>query len=149
MPDLTLVSMTSQGSKRSSTSRSPTTPSNESSPTARGRLVRHLTGGASGPPAGHHLEHEAATIERQRLLTAITSDGQCVGWVWIKLAPLTSRPARAFLCQMTVARALRHHGYGRAILAALETTLAAEGIDELHLNVYEANLPAKRLTPRR
>jgi ribosomal protein S18 acetylase RimI-like enzyme len=90
-------------------------------------------------------EHEAATSERQRLLTAITSDGQCIGWVWIKLAPLALPPARAFLCQLTVTRALRHHGYGRAMLAALETTLAAEGIDELDLNVYEANLPAKRL----
>jgi ribosomal protein S18 acetylase RimI-like enzyme len=90
-------------------------------------------------------EHEAAIVERQRLLTAITPDGRSVGWLWIKLAPPTPRTTRAFLCQLTVTRTLRHQGYGRAILAALESMLAAEGFVELSLNVYEANLAAKDL----
>jgi ribosomal protein S18 acetylase RimI-like enzyme len=144
MPDLTLVSMTSQELEAFIDEQvadyavermlDGTWSPRDAPERARAGLQRVIT-----------WEHEAATVERQRLLTAITSDGQCVGWVWIKLAPLASRPARAFLCQMTVTRALRHHGYGRAMLAALETALAAEGIEELHLNVYEANLLAKCL----
>lgn len=90
-------------------------------------------------------EHQATTDEHQRLLTAVTADGRRVGWLWVKLAPAGPWSASAFLCQMTVARALRHQGYGRAMLAALEERLAGDGIDEVHLNVWESNLPAKCL----
>ena len=90
-------------------------------------------------------ERQATTAERQRLLTAITPDGRRVGWVWVKLAPPGAWSTSAFLCQMTVMRGLRHQGYGRAILAALEALLTNEGTDELLLNVWESNLPAKSL----
>jgi GNAT superfamily N-acetyltransferase len=46
---------------------------------------------------------------------------------------------------MTVSRPFRRHGFGRAMLAALEAMLAGEGITELCLNVCESNLPAKAL----
>lgn len=90
-------------------------------------------------------EREAVTAERQRLLSARDSDGECVGWLWVKLRPPGPWSTSAFLCQMTVARAYRHRGYGRSILAALEALLAVEGITELRLNVCESNLPAKCL----
>ena len=90
-------------------------------------------------------EHEALTAERQRLLTARDLNGERVGWLWVKLGPPGPWSTSAFLCQMTVARPFRHHGYGRSMLAALEALLAGEGITELCLNVCESNLPAKSL----
>lgn len=90
-------------------------------------------------------ERDAATTPGQRLYTAIRADGIRIGWMWVKLAPPGLEPPRAFLCQMTVGRAHRHRGYGRAMLATLERLLAAEGIVELRLNVCESNWPAKCL----
>lgn len=90
-------------------------------------------------------EHEALTAERQRLLTALDGGGQHVGWLWVKLGPAGSWSSNAFLCQMTVARPVRHRGYGRSMLAALERLLASQGISDLVLNVYEENLPARCL----
>jgi ribosomal protein S18 acetylase RimI-like enzyme len=90
-------------------------------------------------------EHEAVTAERQRLLTAVDLDGERVGWLWAKLGPPGLWAHSGFLCQMTVARQFRHHGYGRAMLAALEAVLAREGITDLRLNVCESNLAAKSL----
>lgn len=90
-------------------------------------------------------EHQAQTDERQRLWTAVNAAGQCVGWVWVKLGPEGAWSTSAFLCQITVMRTFRRQGYGHAILAALETKLADEGIAELRLNVWESNVPAKRL----
>jgi ribosomal protein S18 acetylase RimI-like enzyme len=90
-------------------------------------------------------EEEAIHAERQWLLTAITPPGESVGWLWVKLGPPGPWGRSAFLCQMTIAQAVRQQGYGRAMLAALEAMLAAEGFVELRLNVRQANLPAKRL----
>jgi ribosomal protein S18 acetylase RimI-like enzyme len=90
-------------------------------------------------------EQEAMHAERQRLLTAITSSGEAVGWLWVKLGPPGSWGQHAFLCQMTVERAVRRQGYGRAMLAALEAMLTAERFAELRLNVCETNLSAKAL----
>jgi ribosomal protein S18 acetylase RimI-like enzyme len=101
---------------------------------ARAELARVIT-----------WEHEAVTAPRQRLLTAIDANGVGVGWLWVKLGPPGPWSTSAFLCQMTVARPARCRGYGRSMLAALESLLANEGITELRLNVCESNLPAKRL----
>lgn len=90
-------------------------------------------------------ERQAASAERQRLWTAIDSNGKRVGWMWIKLGPPGRWSTSAFLCQMTVRRVFRHRGYGHALLAALEAKLLAEGVTELRLNVCETNLPAKCL----
>lgn len=90
-------------------------------------------------------QRAAATADTQRLLAAHTQDGETVGWLWLKLPLPGLWAGSAFLCQMTVARAHRRRGYGRAMLAALETALAAEGVTELRLNVWEENCPAKAL----
>lgn len=92
-------------------------------------------------------ERQAATAERQRLWVARAPTGEPVGWLWVKLGPPPPDPAatRAFLCQLTVARGCRHRGYGRSILAALESRLLAEGYAELQMNVCEGNLVALQL----
>lgn len=90
-------------------------------------------------------ERQAVTDTYQRLWTALDVGGEHVGWVWVKLAPPGPNAGCAFLCQLTVARAFRHQGYGRAMLAALEACLVTEGVADLELNVYEANIPAKAL----
>ena len=90
-------------------------------------------------------EHRAVTDERQQLWTARNLARQRVGWLWVKLGPPGPWSTHAFLCQMTVARSFRHQGYGRSMLAALESMLADQGIDELRLNVWESNVSAKCL----
>jgi ribosomal protein S18 acetylase RimI-like enzyme len=81
-------------------------------------------------------------LERgDRLWSAVDKSGRTVGWLWIKL--LERRVV--FLEQITVAEAWRRHGYGRAMLAALEEVLGREWIEELRLNVNRANDPARAL----
>jgi ribosomal protein S18 acetylase RimI-like enzyme len=92
------------------------------------------------------LDRELAEAAAQghRLWAATNLDGRVVGWLWV--TPLDKVSAGvAFLKQITVAEAWRRHGYGRAMLASLEDLLAGEGIDELRLNVFAANEPARRL----
>src|SRR5688572_3310185 len=90
-------------------------------------------------------EHQAVDDERQQLWAALDTAGRRVGWLWVKLGPTGAWSTHAFLSQMTVARMLRHQGYGRSMLAALERKLADQGIGVLTLNVWESNLAAKRL----
>lgn len=93
---------------------------------------------------GPVLERELAEAptKGERVWTAADVDGRTVGWLWVR--PLAERTA-AFLYQITVAEPVRSRGYGRAMLAALEALLAAEGIEELRLNVFAPNEPARRL----
>jgi ribosomal protein S18 acetylase RimI-like enzyme len=88
------------------------------------------------------LERELAeaAVAGERLWSAVRADGVMVGWLWVR-----PRDGGAFLYQITVAEAFRRQGYGRAMLAALEATLAGEGTNELHLTVNVANEPAQRL----
>ncbi|MGE3268656.1 MAG: GNAT family N-acetyltransferase [Chloroflexota bacterium] len=90
-------------------------------------------------------ERQATAVECQRLWTAVTATGQHVGWLWVKLPPAGPWTGSAFLCQMTVRRELRHQGFGRGMLAALEAQLARDGLTELRMNVWETNGPAKAL----
>ena len=50
-----------------------------------------------------------------------------------------------FLEQITVAASCRRRGYGRAMLEALEELLAADGVEELRLNVFVGNQAARGL----
>jgi ribosomal protein S18 acetylase RimI-like enzyme len=79
-----------------------------------------------------------------RLWSAVDRTGRSVGWLWVK--PLGDASSRvAFLEQITVADTARRQGHGRAMLATLEALLARDGIDELRLNVFRANDPARAL----
>ena len=87
------------------------------------------------------IERELAEPD-WRLWSARNEDGETVGWLWVRPG---ETPRSAFLYQITVAERFRRHGYGRAMLAALEQRLAEEGIEELALNVNVGNVPAQRL----
>jgi ribosomal protein S18 acetylase RimI-like enzyme len=86
---------------------------------------------------------EAMTSD-DRLWSAKSTDGQSVGWLWVKPIDGTGGP-NVFLEQITVAARCRRLGYGRAMLRVLEELLAADGVEELQLNVFVANEAARRL----
>jgi ribosomal protein S18 acetylase RimI-like enzyme len=89
-------------------------------------------------------EYAEGVEEGHQLWSAVDGTGRSVGWLWVK--PLGNASSRvAFLEQITVAQTARRQGYGRAMLAALEELLARDGIDELRLNVFRANVAARAL----
>jgi ribosomal protein S18 acetylase RimI-like enzyme len=89
-------------------------------------------------------EYAEAVEQGDRLWSAVDRAGRSVGWLWVK--PIGDASSRvAFLEQITVAEANRRQGYGRAMLAALQQQLIADGIDELRLTVFRANEPARAL----
>ena len=83
-----------------------------------------------------------AMASDDRLWSAKSADGGSVGWLWVK--PIDGRPS-VFLEQITVAARCRRRGYGRAMLSVLEELLAADGVDELRLNVFVGNEAARGL----
>jgi ribosomal protein S18 acetylase RimI-like enzyme len=89
-------------------------------------------------------EHGKAAARGDRLWTAVEPSGTTVGWLWVRSIH-DLPPGAAFLEQITVARGARRQGYGLAILAALDETLAKEGIVEIRLTVFRANEAARHL----
>jgi ribosomal protein S18 acetylase RimI-like enzyme len=67
-----------------------------------------------------------------------------VGWLWLAL-PAPDRPATAWIHGITVLPDHRGQGYGRAIMLAAESEVAARGISNLGLNVFATNTPAVHL----
>jgi ribosomal protein S18 acetylase RimI-like enzyme len=96
---------------------------------------------------------EMTTVFDRELAEAVASDDRLwsarsahgsVGWLWVKSIDGTSVPS-VFLEQITVAASCRRRGYGRAMLEALEELLAADGVEELRLNVFVGNEAARGL----
>jgi ribosomal protein S18 acetylase RimI-like enzyme len=85
-----------------------------------------------------------AVVSDDRLWSARSARGRSVGWLWVKPIDGTSVPS-VFLEQITVAASCRRRGYGRAMLGALEELLAADGVEELRLNVFVGNEAARGL----
>ena len=85
-----------------------------------------------------------AMASDDRLWSAKSTDGQSVGWLWVKPLDGTGVPS-VFLEQITVASRCRRRGYGREMLRVLEELLAADGVAELRLNVFLANEAARGL----
>jgi ribosomal protein S18 acetylase RimI-like enzyme len=74
------------------------------------------------------------------ILKGVDAKGTEVGWVWIGPVPETNLPSEIrWLYQITVEERLRGRGYGRALLAATERFLRAQGASELRLNVFGWN----------
>ena len=93
-------------------------------------------------------EHASAVANGHRRFTAVGADGTSVGWLWVT-PPEPGMPTEsAFLYQILVKPASRRRGYGQGMLAALEDALAADGIVELRLNVFDTNERAKALYSR-
>jgi ribosomal protein S18 acetylase RimI-like enzyme len=85
-----------------------------------------------------------AVASGDRLWSAKSADGQSVGWLWVKSIDGVSE-SNVFLEQIAVAARCRRRGFGRAMLGALEQLLAADGVEELRLNVFVANEAARGL----
>lgn len=101
-------------------------------------LSRHVVEGflrPDGPVPGH------------RVWKALDESGRRVAWIWTGPPPVGkfAVPEKRWLYQITVERAVRRSGYGRAVLAATEAVLAREGVKELYLNVFRWNEVARRL----
>lgn len=86
----------------------------------------------------------------------VDSTGARVGWLWVAPAPAIIESyaghdlsAVRWLAQVTVAETLRGRGYGLALMQALHQRLAAEGVVEVYLRVYDWNEAARRLYARR
>lgn len=71
-----------------------------------------------------------------------------VGWVWLSPAPAFLGPQRRnirWLSQLTVEDSVRGRGWGRALLTATERHLAAQGVEQLWLRVFDWNTTARAL----
>jgi GNAT superfamily N-acetyltransferase len=79
----------------------------------------------------------------QLLRTAYAGD-TLIGWIWASM-PGHPVPSQAWIDEIMVAEEHRSHGYGRAILAAMEDELAGRGVDRVGLNVFGSNEIARRL----
>jgi ribosomal protein S18 acetylase RimI-like enzyme len=96
-----------------------------------------------GPRLRH--EHASAVANGHQRWTALAADGTSVGWLWVTPPAADMPGASAFLYQILVKPVSRRKGYGRAMLAALEQLLAADGIVEMRLNVFDTNQRAQSL----
>ena len=113
----------------------------------RGDAHDLATAGA-GARAEIEPEVDAAFQAGDHFWTAHDEHGTTVGWLWVKLTQPGLPPDAAFLYQIQVRSGLRRLGYGSAMLAALERTLAATGRRELRLIVWDTNAIARRLYER-
>ena len=111
--------------------------------------------------AGHWTATEALGRARESIFDLLGDDpdarghrffkgtddhGTPVGWVWIGPPPdIFHRERVQWLYQITVEEEARGRGFGRGILVALETLLADEGVEALHLNVFKWNVVARNL----
>jgi GNAT superfamily N-acetyltransferase len=71
-----------------------------------------------------------------------------VGWIWLSPAPAFLGPGHErtrWLSQLTVEETLRGAGWGRAILVATERHLAAVGVEQIWLRVFDWNVVARAL----
>lgn len=87
-----------------------------------------------------------ADTEGAILRTAV-ADGTPVGWVWAGL-PAPPRPGMGWLHNIDIDEAYRSRGYGRAVIAAIETELVRRGVRRMGLNVHGSNVGARRLYAR-
>jgi GNAT superfamily N-acetyltransferase len=116
--------------------------------------------------AGEWTMQEALTRSREELTDLLTdalraaghvflkgtdAHGTPIGWLWVAPAPEflgENRERKRWLSQITVEESLRGRGYGGALLVALHGWLAAQGVEELWLRVYDWNEAARRLYAR-
>lgn len=71
------------------------------------------------------------------------ADGVMVGFIWIAL-PTADRP-QAWIFDVQVDPEHRRHGYGRALMLAVEDELKSRGVGRLGLNVFGHNPNARNL----
>ena len=90
-------------------------------------------------------EHAVADAKGHHRWSALDADGSVVGWLWVMPAREGMPTDSAYLYQILVKPVRRRQGYGRAMLAALEDSLSADGMAEVRLHVFDTNHRAKAL----
>jgi ribosomal protein S18 acetylase RimI-like enzyme len=81
--------------------------------------------------------------------TARDAQDAAVGWLWVCASPYHALDSEVrFLFQINVRKPLRRLGYGAAMLAELERTLAGNGVRVLELVVWDSNTRARQLYAR-
>jgi ribosomal protein S18 acetylase RimI-like enzyme len=83
---------------------------------------------------------------RHRLLVAENADGEIVGHAWLGLEdPRTRSSEVAYLYDIRIREEHRRHGYGNAMLAAIEDLARQAGATSVGLNVFARNRGAVAL----
>jgi len=77
------------------------------------------------------------------LLTAETTDGDEIGYVWVALE--RRHGSGAWIYDIEIVPEQQGKGYGRALLRAAEQETARLGVNSIGLNVFGPNTVARRL----
>lgn len=77
------------------------------------------------------------------LLAAETANGALIGTVWVALEG--EGTSGAWIYQIEIVPEQRGHGYGRALLRAVEREVEQRGCKSIGLNVFGANAVARSL----
>ncbi|MFU8947851.1 GNAT family N-acetyltransferase [Mycetocola zhadangensis] len=91
---------------------------------------------------------DGVNTSRMMFLVAVLDDGTTVGRAWVGRDHPRGAPDTAFLWDIEIHEAVRGRGFGRALLAAVEERVAAEGVGALELNVFGSNVTAIALYER-
>jgi GNAT superfamily N-acetyltransferase len=103
-----------------------------------GALNRALEFNAELLPLGIHTP-------RMLFLVGLDATGEVSGWAWVALDHPRGAPKTAFLYDIEIAEPKRGTGLGRALLAAVEESVATTDALALELNVFGRNHPAVAL----
>ncbi|BCB77640.1 GNAT family N-acetyltransferase [Phytohabitans flavus] len=95
--------------------------------------------------ANDALLPDGLATEGMLLLKGVRPDGTPIGRLWIRLGHPDGAAGCAFLYDIEVEPEFRGAGYGRALLAAAEEAVRAQGLAELELNVFGHNPVAMSL----
>lgn len=110
--------------------------------------------------AGNWLEEESVEFSKKALiqllpqgrdtprvllLSADSSTGEYVGYLWIGLDRAGTSKPFAWIYDIEVAENQRGKGYGRALLRAAEEETLRNGVATLGLNVFGTNHVARKL----
>jgi ribosomal protein S18 acetylase RimI-like enzyme len=79
---------------------------------------------------------------RMLFLCGIDAAGEVIGWAWVALDHPRGAPRTAFLYDIEVDELRRGAGLGRALLGAVEESIAETDALALELNVFGRNRPA-------
>jgi len=95
--------------------------------------------------ASEELLPQGRDTPRVLLLSADTSEGETVGYVWIGLDRRGPSDGGAWIYDIEVIESRRGKGYGRALLRAAEEVTVKNGVTKLGLNVFGTNITARNL----
>lgn len=83
-------------------------------------------------------------IAGNEILIARDADDERIGVLWMSVRT-TAGEDYGWIYDIEVDEAVRHRGYGRALMAAAEDWTRAKGLESLQLNVFGGNTAARAL----